>query len=163
MLAGFGGSNSAIIMERAPVRAACLQNGLNGVNGTNGMNGTENTVNGQSNSHTNGQSNGHTNGHTVADKTSQQRLFVFSAKSEQSLTAYLPSFSEYLDEEEVPDDQAFLQDLSYTLGQRRTQHPYRAFAVADSVEGLQEKLSSAKPARIRDRTVAFVFTGQGAQ
>ncbi|KAL8420676.1 hypothetical protein RB594_003459 [Gaeumannomyces avenae] len=188
---GFGGSNSAIIFDQAPERSIASHNGLNGAKGANGVDGTKNAANSHTNGHANGDTKGHTNGHTdghgngytnghsngltndqtnghandhaAVEKTSQPRLFVFSAKSEASLTAYLPSFGEYLDEAEVPDDDVFLRDLGYTLGQRRTQHAFRAFAVADSVEGLQEKLSSVKPARVRDRAIAFVFTGQGAQ
>jgi acyl transferase domain-containing protein len=55
------------------------------------------------------------------------------------------------------------KDLSYTLGQRRTHHPYRVSVVAASLASLKEKLSVSKPARTRERSIAFVFTGQGAQ
>lgn len=90
-----------------------------------------------------------------------RRLFVLSAKTEKSLTSYLPSFDEYLDE--APESSNFMKDLSYTLGQRRTHYSNRLFAIADSVTSLQEKLSTAKPTRVNDRVIAFVFTGQGAQ
>ena len=73
----------------------------------------------------------------------------------------MASFDEYLDE--VPDSDGFLKNLSYTLGQRRTHHSNRISVVADSIESLQEKLQTAKPSRIKNRVVAFAFTGQGAQ
>lgn len=78
------------------------------------------------------------------------------------MKSYLTEFEEYL-EDEAPESAEFVRDLSYTLGQRRSHFPYRAFAVADSVEALSEKVSAAKPNRIKDRVLAFVFTGQGAQ
>lgn len=90
-----------------------------------------------------------------------RRLFVFSAKTQKSLTSYLSSFKDYLDE--APRSNDFVRDLSYTLGQRRTHYPYRVSVVADSVESLQDELATLKPNRIKDRTLAFVFTGQGAQ
>ncbi|KAI0402885.1 putative polyketide synthase [Xylaria palmicola] len=136
---GFGGSNSAIILE-APKRATKTEeNQVNGGDGLNGLNG----VNGD------GSRQGH------------QRLFVFSAKSERSLTNYVLSFEEYLDE--APESEDLMKNLSYTLGQRRTQHGYRASVVADSIASLQEKLSTAKPTRAKDYAITMAFTGQGAQ
>ena len=173
---GFGGSNSAIILEEAPSRSA-----VNGINDTNGTNGTHYTNGINGNNGINGTN--HTNGVSGTSKTSDtngvngangtygtndngvatdiQRLFVLSARTEKSLTSYLSSFDEYLDE--APDSSDFIKNLSYTLGQRRTHHPYRVSALADSVASLQEKLSTAKPNRIKDQTIAFAFTGQGAQ
>lgn len=84
-----------------------------------------------------------------------------SAKSESSLSSYLSSFTEYLDT--APDSRDFLNDLSFTLGQRRTHYPYRVAATADSAAVLKAKLSTAKASRVRDRVVVFVFTGQGVQ
>lgn len=91
----------------------------------------------------------------------QQRLFVFSAKTEKTLMNYLSSFEEYLDE--TPESHNFLKNLSYTLGQRRTHHGYRVSVVAESITGLQEKLSTAKPIRVKEHGITMVFTGQGAQ
>lgn len=94
-------------------------------------------------------------------KTEAKRAFVFSAKSERSLIAYLSSFEEYLSEAPRTDD--FMGDLSYTLGERRTHFPYRVSIVADSTTTMLEKLSTVKPSRAKERVVAFAFTGQGAQ
>lgn len=121
-------------MEKAP--SGSTTNGTNGVNGTNGINGN-------------------------SAATHIGRLFVVSAKTEKSLSSYLSSFDEYLDEALESSD--FGKDLSYTLGQRRTHHSWRVSVVADSVASLQEKLSTAKPSRGKDRVIAFAFTGQGAQ
>lgn len=89
------------------------------------------------------------------------RLFVFSAKSENNLASYLPSFLEYL--ATALEDRDFLKDLSFTLGQRRTHYPNRVAVTADSVATLKTRLSAAKVSKVKDRVIAFAFTGQGAQ
>lgn len=120
--------------------------GTHGSSSSNGVNGV----------------NGHGNGINSADRVSSPpRLFVLSARTEKSLTSYLSSFDDYLDQ--VPESTEFVKDLSYTLGQRRTHHAYRVSAVADSIEELQKQLSAVKPSKAKDRLIAFVFTGQGAQ
>ncbi|GAB1320914.1 Type I Iterative PKS [Madurella fahalii] len=105
------------------------------------------------------------NGTNGVHPPNKSRLFVLSAKAEKSLVAYLPAFKEYLDAAAPKfGSDKFAQDLSYTLGQRRTHHPYRISVVADSAVDLKEKLTAPpKSVRVRDRIVAFVFTGQGAQ
>ncbi|KAK0630367.1 polyketide synthase-like protein [Bombardia bombarda] len=168
---GFGGSNSAIIMEEAPrTYASNDSNGSNGhaisnngySNGSNGHSNGSNVHSNSSNGYSNG-SNGHSNNNDTTPTDQSKRLFVFSAKAEKSLTAYLTSFDDYLDEDAPPETSDFLRDLSYTLGQRRSQHQYRVAVAADSLQTLQEKLLTAKPTRIKDRTLAFAFTGQGVQ
>ncbi|KAL2145167.1 hypothetical protein VTI28DRAFT_7803 [Corynascus sepedonium] len=163
---GFGGSNSAIIFDQAPPRNSSTNGHANGhSNGyTNGhTNGHTNGVNGTNGYHvangngTNGHANG--NGLQAADPL---RLFVLTAKNEKSLTSYIASFNDYLDDE-ASESPEFIKNLAYTLGQRRTHYPYRVAAVAESLDSLQEKLSAVKPVRGKDRTLAFAFTGQGAQ
>ncbi|XXH02126.1 polyketide synthase [Hypoxylon texense] len=162
---GFGGSNSAIILEEAPSKyaayAANSANGVHSINGTNGFNTTNgsNGVNGA-----NGTNGSKVHAMDVEEKASNsplRQVFVISARTEKSLRSYLTSFDEYLDE--APESSDFIKNLSYTLGQRRTHHTYRVSAVANSVESLQEKLLSAQPTRSREQAIAFAFTGQGAQ
>lgn len=86
---------------------------------------------------------------------------MLSAKTEGSLAAYLKALTEYLENED--DSNKFAKDLSFTLGQRRSHHPYRTSVVADSIATLKTQLPSAKISKIKDRTLAFAFTGQGAQ
>ncbi|KAK0736272.1 hypothetical protein B0T21DRAFT_288533 [Apiosordaria backusii] len=186
---GFGGSNSAVLLEQPPVSPALTGrlaleaytngHGLNGTNGhaANGVNGHTNGTNGVNGHHVNGNGvNGHsTNGTNDVNGHHRQepnRLFVLSAKTDKSLSAYLSSFVEFLEDENptpdwstvTVDDPKFTKNLSYTLGQRRTHHPYRVAVVANSVDALKEKLASKKPTRAKqDRVVAFCFTGQGAQ
>ncbi|KAI1147950.1 putative polyketide synthase [Nemania diffusa] len=132
---GFGGSNSALILESPLEVAHHKANGVNGMNGVNGVNGASSSL-----------------GH---------RLYVFSARTERSLTNYLSSFDEYLDD--IPDSKDFTKNLAYTLGQRRTHHGHRVSIVAESISSLQEKILAAKPTRIKGQTIIMAFTGQGAQ
>ncbi|QUC17465.1 uncharacterized protein UV8b_01706 [Ustilaginoidea virens] len=186
---GFGGSNSAIILEDAApwTSRGRISNGTAGTNGTNGtkddVHGTDGAVsatngvngsgangihyiNGTNGHHTNGTGGHHingTNGHgsNRADQSGRPQLFVLSARSEKSLASYCASFGEYLDD--TPESRDFMRNLSYTLGQRRSHFPHRVSVVADSVAALQDKLSTSKPSRAKDQNLAFAFTGQGAQ
>lgn len=170
---GFGGSNSAVLLEQAPrhvsngvgsVNGVKRMNGTsetNGTNGTNGINGTNGTNGTDGVSSTNGVNGANEANGVATPSRSGHRLFVLSAKSEKSLVSYLSDFDEYLSA--APQSSAFFKDLSYTLGQRRTHHSYRVSVVADTVADLKEKLAAAKPKRAKTRDVAFVFTGQGAQ
>jgi acyl transferase domain-containing protein len=158
-------------MEAAPPKAVSNGHTINRADSTNGH-ATEkpNGMNGHVTNEANG-TNGHAikefngthglmeNGNGIAKQT--QRLYVFSAKTQKSLTSYLITFDEYLDT--VSESSDFATNLSYTLGQRRNHHPYRVAAAADSMESLQERLSALKPTRTKERAVLFVFTGQGAQ
>ncbi|RYP73400.1 hypothetical protein DL771_003668 [Monosporascus sp. 5C6A] len=147
---GFGGSNSAIILEEAPTVSHKLTNSAALTGGTSLANGR--TV---------GAQNGEAATHGHPDHYSLKRLYVLSAKSESSLTSYLSSFMEYLDT--ALESNTFMKDLSFTLGQRRTHHSHRVAATAHSLASLKAQLSTTKPKKIRDRTITFVFTGQGAQ
>lgn len=92
---------------------------------------------------------------------SNLRLFILSAKSENSAQSYLASFIEYL--ATATESTGYANDLAYTLGQRRTHYPYRIAVASDSISGLKTQLETANPVKMRDHTIAFVFTGQGAQ
>ncbi|KAG9259098.1 putative polyketide synthase [Emericellopsis atlantica] len=127
---GFGGSNSAIIMDEGTSSTPKLTNGAATQNGVH---------------------------HDL-----KNRVFVFSAKSESSLSAYLLSFKEYL-EGTVSTEQRWLDDLAFTLGEHRKHHPYRAAVTAASLDDLKTQVFAARPRKSRERTVCFVFTGQGAQ
>lgn len=59
-----------------------------------------------------------------------------------------------------------MDDLVYTLGQRRTVLKYRYAIQSDSVEGLRTSLNTLKYKSTKaggSRRLAFMFTGQGAQ
>lgn len=97
-------------------------------------------------------------------RTSPPRLFVLSAKSDASLLAQAAKFADHF--QGAIQNPNLLHDLSYTLGQRRTQFSDRLTVTASSLPDLHRQLSDpglCTRGRLRSHTVAFVFTGQGAQ
>ena len=59
-----------------------------------------------------------------------------------------------------------MDDLVYTLGQRRSMHKYRYAIHGESIQEMQSILGRTKfnaPKASGDRRLAFLFTGQGAQ
>ncbi|TPX07065.1 uncharacterized protein E0L32_011053 [Thyridium curvatum] len=189
---GFGGSNAAVLLEEFQgdlSKARGLTNGHSSVNGHGtpddhsslngratlndhaGLNGHERSngadqVDGHSRpSQTNGT---HANGHSQSRISG--RLFTFSAKSAKSLSQYLPSFTSYLESRaSSADADNVMNDLSFTLSQRRTHFSHRFALAADSIADLAQQLSSLPPASTgksisgQEPVPAFVFTGQGAQ
>ncbi|KAL2802342.1 hypothetical protein BJX63DRAFT_437959 [Aspergillus granulosus] len=65
------------------------------------------------------------------------------------------------------DETIVMNDLAYTLSERRTTFDFRSFAVASSVQDLKTKLDKDGLPRLnrvsRRPNPVFVFTGQGAQ
>lgn len=150
---GYGGSNAHVIMEDA--------NGLS----------QNHSVNGKVNGHVNGNINGvdaHVNGTTV-DK---YKLLVVSAKDEhahENMVARLADFLRQKEQHSSQDVETLLDNLVYTLGQRRTVFPrVAAYPVPTSqgLEGVAKVLETPKfrPSRPSQRPrIGMVFTGQGAQ
>ncbi|KAK2800138.1 Type I Iterative PKS [Emmonsiellopsis sp. PD_5] len=139
---GFGGSNAAILLDESP-------GGIN-TDKTEGPNGV---VFDESNNEVE---------YDYMPSDPMRQLFVVSAKTESSLRSYMSPFKEYL--HTAPESRKFVKDLGFTLGERRTHHPYRAAVIADSVSSLKTQLESCKITKVlTHQTIAYVFTGQGAQ
>ena len=85
-------------------------------------------------------------------------LLVFSAHNEATLKCNLNAYSDV-------GSKADLLDLAYTLATRRTKHSSRTFAICRkrsfSADFAKASESTIEPAEVA--TVAFAFTGQGAQ
>ncbi|WP_417736575.1 thioester reductase domain-containing protein [Rosistilla oblonga] len=169
---GFGGTNSHVILEAAPLTdnpstahtdpRQQLHSHSNG-----------HEKNGSSNGAVNGEANGATNGSTsraanvLADRPC---LLPISARDEVALKSYVASFIDLLDDPSLP-----LEDVCYSAGSRKEQHHDRlVFTAADS-KTMQDRMRSwlgdprgatgfvhAKTTGPHDKPV-FVFTGQGAQ
>ncbi|KAF3490687.1 Lovastatin diketide synthase LovF 17 [Arthroderma uncinatum] len=88
-------------------------------------------------------------------------LLVFSANDQSSLKNYTKSLSSHLLNPMVSIN---VEDLAYTLSERRTRHYYRGFAISRSSKATfsDESLVFGKQAPSPPR-IGFVFTGQGAQ
>ena len=130
---------------------------------------------------TNGISNGHTEDDTngIGDSEMSQmlsgragtnskrtRLFILSSFDEAAGKQQAESLGSYLEHRSAQTDSSFLDNLAYTLSERRSRFPWKAAIPARSVNELAEKLkdhdfklfkASKKP------ILGFVFTGQGAQ
>ena len=152
-----------------------LANGVNDhTNGlTNGVNGhqTDGIRNGEvkelNNGHTHdGYTNRLTNGENGHETVNHSKVIVLSAKDEMSTQAMAANLKDYLTKSTIKDEANFLENLAYTLGERRTRFPWVSACPAQSVLSLLKAIEfdKMKPARTAERPrVGFVFTGQGAQ
>ncbi|GLA97323.1 type I Iterative Polyketide synthase (PKS) [Aspergillus tubingensis] len=82
-------------------------------------------------------------------------LLLFSAHSAVSLQTSIAAHQAYIEQGHAP-----LQDVAYTLANRRSHHTYRAYAVTDDQKSWN--VSTAEAVSLPPRVV-WVFTGQGAQ
>jgi acyl transferase domain-containing protein len=100
-------------------------------------------------------------------------LFAFSGFDQDAVGRILPRFitvlqghcqqSAFCDK----DPTAFMSNLAFTLAERRTVFSHRLAFCASSIPGLVAQLEAAQISKTRKisrkESVAFVFTGQGAQ
>ncbi|KAH8736190.1 hypothetical protein BGZ61DRAFT_339395 [Ilyonectria robusta] len=144
---GFGGTNGHVILDDA---FHYLQGHGN--------------ANGHTNGHTNGDAHDHTN---ALSAVKRRRIFIWSTHEENIAGKSGAVYAEHLAQRKEADEEAFLDNLSYTLCSRRSMLPWKSFLVAHSLPDLVEKVTATrqKPLRasLHPLRVAFVFTGQGAQ
>lgn len=95
----------------------------------------------------------------------KRKLYVVSAYDKQATIQLGKSIGAYLDLYPVVFNDSTLDNMAYTLGQRRTFLPWRLASSAILGQELTASLSTdAVPVRSsKEPTVGFVFTGQGAQ
>lgn len=113
------------------------------------------------------EANGHGDAQAARDVS---RVLVLSGKDEQACQRMVADLAAYLKQQPVPQDLGeYIDNLAYTLGERRTRFPWVAahpIALSDGYEGLVRALQSPKfnPSRSPRRPrIGMVFTGQGAQ
>lgn len=102
-----------------------------------------------------------TNGATVGKnvQTRANRLIPFTANDADSARQGAVKLNSFLASH--PDR---LDDAAYTIGMRRQHFPYRSFAVMNKEDAAgQVTFSAPIRASPMQRTVVFVFTGQGSQ
>ena len=113
---------------------------------------------------------GGTNAHVVLEQppertkqlvSTSQQIIVLSAKSDKALQAS----REALGEEINRNPQQSLADIAFTLQTGREAHNYRYGVSCDSLDGLSKHLSHTLPSVkvVANRSVVFLFTGQGSQ
>ena len=105
----------------------------------------------------------------------QPMIFPWSSNDEKGIERQWLKYSEYLQEKstQMMDiysnseiQKAFLNQLAYTVAERRDHFQWRSYCIASSIDSLQEKLDRGSSTAIRTAglpKLAFVFTGQGAQ
>ena len=110
----------------------------------------------------------------TSDHTTQNirpHLLIFSAKTAESVKKSIDRLAASLDEESIRNSKANLADLAYTLSQRRSLLPVKAYGVFSGITNAEvseelKKLSEGLecfPEAVEERRLGFVFTGQGAQ
>ena len=111
---------------------------------------------------------GYGNGDTVTakDVLLRKKVFTISAFDERAGKEQAKNIASYLEERHDIVNDALLDDLAFTLNERRTSLPWKAVVSASSIDELtsvlkDKDLEFAKTSK--SPTIAFVFTGQGAQ
>ena len=93
-------------------------------------------------------------------------VFLFSANDRDSLQRQISLTVLYAMERHSPLYPHLLASLAYTLGQRRSWHPWRIAVPASTQDGFIQSLKDVALAPIKateQQTIGFLFTGQGAQ
>lgn len=101
-----------------------------------------------------------------AEASRKDRLFVLSAFDNGSAKRQVEKLSAHLGSRQGNNSAEFLDNLAFTLCERRSVLPWKAAFNANSLPQLVEVMSSGKlnfSKEPRARTLGFVFTGQGAQ
>ena len=97
----------------------------------------------------------------------RSRVFLLSAKDETAATAMSSNMQTYLQQCKHTGKAGFLDNLAYTLAERRSIFNWTIAVPARTISGLLEALESSevKPVRAVDDSprLGFIFTGQGAQ
>ncbi|CAG8232080.1 unnamed protein product [Penicillium salamii] len=99
-----------------------------------------------------------------SDQTS--RIYVLSGFDEASCTRQVQHLRSYiLHKNSQPVRDSFLDNLAFTVNERRTLFPWKMAVVGSDLESLTTSLSQRVKARsaVRKPRLGFVFTGQGAQ
>lgn len=91
------------------------------------------------------------------------KLLVWSAADEQATKRSIRDYELFYNEK-IAGNGIKLDRLAYTLAARRTHMLWRSFAITVNDQDGTPGLDAVKPMRSSaDATLAFVFTGQGAQ
>ncbi|KAG6017861.1 Type I Iterative PKS [Claviceps lovelessii] len=95
------------------------------------------------------------------------KLFILCANNEESVKKMASNLSIYLEQHPEIFEKRIVNDIAYTLGERRSQFAWRIAIIASSSNELARSLNgvASLPKRAPSSTpkVAFVYTGQGAQ
>ncbi|KAF4207594.1 hypothetical protein CNMCM8927_002671 [Aspergillus lentulus] len=149
---GYGGSNAHVILEDT---YGYLQS--HGLQAPVGKPGTPFLRKAPEQSQT---PNGRHNGSPI-----RTRLLMLSGFDDHSIAKQIENIRDYLRERESIADDRFMNNLAFTLNQRRTTLICRAAVTGNSAASVTKALEGSIKVRkaTRKPVVGFVFTGQGAQ
>lgn len=111
---------------------------------------------------------GGTNAHIIIEDYKQEKkhinisspkILLHSAKSRNSLVNMNDNLVNYL----THNNDANLDDIAYTLQNRRNYMPYRSFAIFTKGETLTKELFINAKSEVSSQYLYFMFPGQGAQ
>lgn len=93
------------------------------------------------------------------------RIFTLSSFDETSCRNQIQKLREYLLEKDSVADGDFMNNLAFTLNERRTSLMWKAAVIGDSAASVAEALSTTVKVKraVKKPSIGFVFTGQGAQ
>ena len=102
----------------------------------------------------------------TATKTTKVRLIVWSASDLDGLQRMRSAYRDYFYSLRLQDEDSYLDNLAYTLAEKRTRLLWKSYKVTSSLDQLRSRqegeLSNPVQSK-RSPRLGFVFTGQGAQ
>lgn len=107
-------------------------------------------------------------GHDLAMKSKDgclPKVLVWSASDENGIRRLASVYEAHLSKI-ITCPEGYLDELAYTLSEKRSRLTWRSYAIATSLEQLKFSLKQGLPSPSRSLTqprLCFVFTGQGAQ
>ncbi|KAF4440056.1 putative polyketide synthase [Fusarium austroafricanum] len=102
----------------------------------------------------------------IDDSEVIRRIFVFSAGHQEAASSLFNRMASYLGDIPIERRTRVLQQLAYTLSERRSQLSHRLAVSAGSVDELLNTFENGKLSLVKSQRVTrlgLVFTGQGAQ
>lgn len=100
------------------------------------------------------------------DNDPTRKLFLISANDKDSLKTRISDFGVYFEQRPEVFEKSLFGNFAYTLGSKMSHLSYRVALSATSLDELSIRMAQLKanPTRVLGTpTIAFVFTGQGAQ
>ncbi|KAI1632482.1 ketoacyl-synt-domain-containing protein [Biscogniauxia mediterranea] len=165
---GFGGTNAHVVIDDAAHYLS--RKGLRGHHNTTLRDDQEvaDFIPGPSNELTSGSKRQFSRFY-IPEHGPSTYLFIFSAHEQKALSEMVRMHAEYLEERLCEPSATLMEDLAYTLGNRRTKMQWKtsvaASTVKDLLRGLKDvrNMSFTRTPENKYLRVAFIFSGQGAQ
>ncbi|KAK4161309.1 hypothetical protein QBC43DRAFT_97854 [Cladorrhinum sp. PSN259] len=165
---GYGGSNAHAILDDAASYLAA--HGLKGVHRTR----AEPALSSLSSSSSSANKEDKNGSDVLPPGNARTRLLVWSAADENGIQRLGREYLSYLDARisSLKDSNSHLDEIAYTLASKRSILPWKSYLLTSSLTQLRETLGAMglpKPSRSSTASssaapsLAFVFTGQGAQ